>query len=91
MFPVMFELQTTSLDDNRNNNLNYIAKTPDYENFVWSAKHMFRHPIIITHQNIRVGSVHYKSSRKAGREDLPDRVRARTPINIFTKILLFRR
>ena len=30
---VMFELQMTSLDDNRNNNLNYIAKSPDCKYF----------------------------------------------------------
>ena len=31
---VMFELQVTSPGDNKNSNLKYITKTPDYKNFI---------------------------------------------------------
>ena len=34
---VIFELQVTSLDDNRNSYFNDIAKTPDYKNFIYKS------------------------------------------------------
>ena len=39
---------------------------------------MFWHPIILTQQKSPVGWSHYKSSRTGGRDDLPQRVLART-------------